>query len=106
MLLILLVTILLLLLIYDDRDDSCRTDSEMYAILDFPVASIQTFPIRTTGHDFLHSCRHFFGLHLSALTIAMRVNLSDIVALATARVGWCTTMRIYDHQPRSGPLYL
>ena len=25
-------------------------------------------PMRTTGHDFLHSCRHFFGLHLSVLT--------------------------------------
>ena len=21
-------------------------------------------PVLTTGHDFLHSCRHFFGLHL------------------------------------------
>jgi hypothetical protein len=20
-------------------------------------------PVRTTGHDFLHSCRHFLGLH-------------------------------------------
>ena len=22
--------------------------------------------MRTTGHDFLHSCLHFFGLHLSS----------------------------------------
>ena len=37
---------------------------------------MQSFPIRTTGQDFLHSCRHLLGLHLSELTIAIRVNLS------------------------------
>ena len=31
-------------------------------------------PILTTGQDFLHSWRHFFGLHLSLLTIAILVN--------------------------------
>jgi hypothetical protein len=29
-------------------------------------------PIRTTGQPFLHSCLHFFGLHLSALTMAIQ----------------------------------
>lgn len=33
--------------------------SEMYAILDSGVTSIQSLPVRTTGQDFLHSCRHF-----------------------------------------------
>jgi hypothetical protein len=35
--------------------------SEIKAILDSGVTSIQSRPLRTTGHDFLHSCRHFFG---------------------------------------------
>lgn len=35
-------------------------------------------PIRTTGQDFLHSCLHLFGLHLSVLTIAIRVSLSCV----------------------------
>jgi hypothetical protein len=33
-------------------------------------------PILTTGQDFLHSWRHFFGLHLSLLTMAILVNSS------------------------------
>ena len=45
--------------------------SEMYAILDSGATSMQSFPVRTTGHDFLHSCRHFLGLHLSLLTMAI-----------------------------------
>lgn len=28
-------------------------------------------PIRTTGHDFLHSCLHFLGLHRSGFTRAI-----------------------------------
>ena len=39
--------------------------------------SIHSLPSLTTGHDFLHSCRHFFGLHLEVLTIAIRVNESS-----------------------------
>jgi hypothetical protein len=39
-------------------------------------------PILTTGQLFLHSCLHFFGLHLSALTMAIRVSLSAIFAAA------------------------
>jgi hypothetical protein len=34
--------------------------SEMKAILDEESTSIQRRPLRTTGQDFLHSCRHFY----------------------------------------------
>lgn len=53
-----------------------QSSSEREAIFERGVTSIQSFPIRTTGQDFLHSCRHLFGLHLSSLTIAIRVCLS------------------------------
>jgi hypothetical protein len=33
--------------------------------------------MRTTGQNFLHSWRHFFGLHLSVFTMAMRVLASS-----------------------------
>ena len=33
--------------------------SEMYAIFESVVTSMHSLPVRTTGHDFLHSCRHF-----------------------------------------------
>lgn len=33
--------------------------SDMKAIFDSDVTSMQSFPVRTTGHDFLHSWRHF-----------------------------------------------
>jgi hypothetical protein len=33
--------------------------SDIKAIFDSGVTSIQRRPLRTTGHDFLHSCRHF-----------------------------------------------
>lgn len=36
-------------------------------------------PVLTTGQLFLHSWRHFFGLHLSLLTMAIRVNRSDML---------------------------
>lgn len=39
--------------------------------------SMHSFPSLTTGHDFLHSCRHFLGLHFSAFTMAIRVNCSS-----------------------------
>ncbi|OCK85919.1 hypothetical protein K432DRAFT_285748 [Lepidopterella palustris CBS 459.81] len=35
--------------------------SEMKAILDSGVTSIQSLPVRTTGQDFLHSCLHFYS---------------------------------------------
>lgn len=53
-----------------------HNSSEIAAILLFGLTSIQSFPIRTTGHDLLHSCLHRFGLHLSEFTIAIRVNRS------------------------------
>ena len=53
-----------------------HNSSEIDAILLFGVTSIQSFPILTTGQDRLHSCLHLLGLHLSELTMAMRVNLS------------------------------
>ena len=36
---------------------------------------MQSFPILTTGQDFLHSCLHLLGLHLSVETIAILVSL-------------------------------
>lgn len=53
-----------------------HNSSDMEAILLFGVTSIQSFPILTTGQDLLHSCLHRFGLHLSELTIAIRVSRS------------------------------
>lgn len=69
--------------------------SDMKAILDSGVTSIQSLPVLTTGHDFLHSCRHFFGLHLSLLTIAIRVNLSDILLIRVLfyATSWCIVDR-------------
>lgn len=40
---------------------------------------MHSLPVLTTGQLFLHSCRHFFGLHLSVLTIAIRVRRSAIL---------------------------
>ena len=53
-----------------------HNSSEMEAIFTIGVTSIHSFPIRTTGQDFLHSCRHLLGLHLSLLTIAILVWVS------------------------------
>lgn len=53
-----------------------QSSSESVAIFESEATSMQSFPIRTTGQDFLHSCRQRFGLHLSVLTIAIRVCLS------------------------------
>ncbi|KAJ1449668.1 hypothetical protein M885DRAFT_448901 [Pelagophyceae sp. CCMP2097] len=54
-----------------------QSSSEMNASLEAGATSMQSLPIRTTGHCRLHSCRHFFGLHLSFETIAMRVKRSS-----------------------------
>lgn len=40
--------------------------SEMKAIFESGVTSMQSLPVLTTGQDFLHSCRHFLGLHCKA----------------------------------------
>lgn len=45
--------------------------SEMNAILDSGATSIQSFPVRTTGHDFLHSCRHFYRCIISARSLVL-----------------------------------
>lgn len=50
-----------------------HNSSEIEAIFVLGVTSIHSFPILTTGQDFLHSCRHLFGLHLSVFTIAILV---------------------------------
>ncbi|EMD91473.1 hypothetical protein COCC4DRAFT_88072, partial [Bipolaris maydis ATCC 48331] len=34
--------------------------SEMKAILEDESTSMHSLPVRTTGQDFLHSCRHFW----------------------------------------------
>ena len=34
--------------------------SDMKAIFESGVTSMQSLPVLTTGHDFLHSCRHFY----------------------------------------------
>ena len=61
--------------------------SDMKAIFESGVTSIQSLPVRTTGHDFLHSCLHFFGLHLSvsiiAILIISRYNESSIPSEST-----------------------
>ncbi len=51
--------------------------SEMKQIVEAGVTSIQTLPALLTGQDFLHSCLHFFGLHLSGLIIAILSFSSD-----------------------------
>ena len=58
-----------------------HSSSLMYAILSVGVTSIQSLPMRTTGHDFLHSWRHLLGLHLSAFTMAILVSLSAMTSL-------------------------
>jgi hypothetical protein len=45
--------------------------SEMKQIFEVGNTSMQTLPVVLTGHDFLHSCLHFLGLHLSGLMIAI-----------------------------------
>lgn len=49
--------------------------SEISTNADCGVTSIQIFSVLLTGHPFLHSCLHFFGLHFSLLTMAI-LNLS------------------------------
>ncbi|KAI8595866.1 hypothetical protein EDD21DRAFT_344118 [Dissophora ornata] len=51
-----------------------QRSSEIKAILEVGETSIHILPMKPrVRHDFLHSCRHFFGLHLSLLTMAIRV---------------------------------
>ena len=58
-------------------------------------------PILTTGQDFLHSWRHFLGLHRSLLTIAILVNLSCVFPPPSAILGWRREKQRYrNSQPR------
>ncbi|KAH9912378.1 uncharacterized protein B0H18DRAFT_1054249, partial [Fomitopsis serialis] len=54
-----------------------QRNSEINAILSVGLTSIQSLPIFTTGHDFLHSCAHRLGLQRLESTIAIRVILSE-----------------------------
>ena len=59
--------------------------------------------MRTTGHDFLHSCLQRFGLHLSLLTIAIRVILSsDILIDQGALLCFQPTNWKYNNKISSG----
>jgi len=53
--------------------------SEMKQIIEVGNTSIHIFPVLFTGQVFLHSCLHFFGLHLSGLMIAILSLSSSIL---------------------------
>ena len=40
-------------------------------MVDALLTSMQNLPVLLTGQDFLHSCAHFLGLHLSGFMIAI-----------------------------------
>jgi hypothetical protein len=42
----------------------------MKQITEVGITSMQIFPVWLDGQAFLHSCLHFFGLHLSGLMMA------------------------------------
>jgi hypothetical protein len=54
-----------------------QSDSEMEAIVEVAVTSMQSFPIRFTGQERLHSRPHFRGLQRSPETIAILVSFSS-----------------------------
>lgn len=47
--------------------------SEMKAIFDSGATSMQSLPDRTTGQDFLHSCRHFYITEFSNFKVGYGV---------------------------------
>ena len=53
-----------------------KTNHCLCTHLSLGVTSMHSLPILTTGQDFLHSCLHLLGLHLSVETMAILVNLS------------------------------
>jgi hypothetical protein len=55
--------------------------SEMKQIVEVGLTSMHIFPVLFTGQVFLHSCLHFFGLHLSGLIIAI-LSLSSPMLLS------------------------
>lgn len=54
------------------NDVPMQRSSEIHATFDAGDTSMQSFPTLTTGHERLHSCRHFLGRQRSLLTMAMR----------------------------------
>jgi hypothetical protein len=52
--------------------------SEMKQIVEVTDTSMQSLPTLLTGHFLLHSCWHFFGLHLSGLMIAILILSSEL----------------------------
>jgi hypothetical protein len=52
-----------------------QRDSDIKQMVEAGVTIMHCFPVLLTGHDFLHSYLHLFGLHLSGFTIAI-LNLS------------------------------
>ncbi|KAI2623650.1 hypothetical protein GGS21DRAFT_533574 [Xylaria nigripes] len=50
--------------------------SEINASRESGETSIQSFPVRTTGQDFLHSWRHFLGLHWNPKIAMLEENQS------------------------------
>jgi hypothetical protein len=56
-------------------------------------------PVFTTGQLFLHSWRHFLGLHLSELTIAILVNRSDIAPALSSSPP--TSSNLLSNRPKS-----
>lgn len=62
------------------RDGQTRVRTQLWNRWRTLGVCVLISPIRTTGQLFLHSCLHFFGLHLSWLTIAIRVFLSAILS--------------------------
>ena len=71
--------------------------SEMKAILDVASTSIQRRPLRTTGQDFLHSCRHFYT-KWSVSTI----NLLERSGMLTFGLHWVTGVLLAFRLVRGG----
>jgi len=59
------------------------------------VSYMMCLPILTTGQDRLHSCLHRFGLHLSLLTMAIRVSLSCVAIASEATVSYRTESSVW-----------
>jgi hypothetical protein len=75
-----------------------HSSSDKEAIFQSGCTSMHSFPILTTGQDFLHSCLHLFGLHLSEFTIAIRVCLS-VSSAARFRDIWNGEISNYNLEP-------
>ncbi len=75
-----------------------HSSSLIQASFDVGDTSTHILPIFTTGHDFLHSCRHFFGLHLHAEEFESPGNGSSTVRrVAQGRsAGYSSTKRHPD----------